>query len=121
MLARSVSPGRRPSSSTTVSSMGTLPYAVFPCIESDRVARNVRAKLPPLVLVNVGLECTHVRKIAVALVIVEAVPHNEGRGDGETVVPDVERHLLDLGFRHQRADLERPRLAAFQVLQKVRK
>src|SRR5438067_769446 len=119
MLARSVSPGRKPSSSTTVSSMGTLPYAVFPCMESDRVARNVRAKLPPLVLVDVGLECTDVGKIPVALVVVQAVPHDEGRRDREPVVADVERDLLNLGLSHQGADLEAPRLAALQVLEQV--
>src|ERR1043166_6923480 len=115
MLARSVSPGRSPSSSTTVSSIGTLPYAVFPCIDSERVARNVRAKVPPLVLVDVGLECTDVGKIAVALVVVQPIPHDEGRRDREAMVTDVEGHLLDLGLRHQSADLERPRLATFEV------
>src|SRR5438067_5589663 len=112
MLAPSVSPGRKPSSSTPVSSMGTLPYAVFPCMESDRVARNVRAKLPPLILVNVGLECTDVRKIAVALVIVQPIPHDEGRRDREPVVADVQSDLLDLGLGHERTDLKAPRLPA---------
>src|SRR5438552_3360332 len=81
--------------------------------------RPVRAKLAPLVLVDVGLECTDVGKIPVALVVVQAVPHDEGRRDREPVVTDVQRDLLDLGLCHQGADLEAPRLAALQVLEQV--
>src|ERR1700682_4180415 len=59
------------------------------------------------------------RKVAVALVVVEAVSDHEAVGDLETDIAGGKIDLAPLGLGEQRADLERPGVARAQVAHQV--
>src|SRR5207247_3557579 len=71
------------------------------------------------VAVDLGPERSHERKVAVALVVVEAVADDEHGGDVEARIPDVDGHAPRLGLLQERAHLEGRGLARAQVLQQV--